>query len=179
MGIPETELKPLVDAWRSANPRIVRLWWDVDAAVTDAVRTGVASILHGITICKERGILTITLPSGRPLRYMQPAIGQNQMGGQSVTYMGLDASRRWGRIESYGPKFVENIVQAISRDLLMAALQRVQGRIVGHVHDEIILETPDPDSLDAVCQAMGETPPWAASLLLRADGYITDFYQKD
>ena len=179
MGIPETELKPLVDAWRSANPRIVRLWWDVDAAVTDAVSTGGTSSLHGITIHKERGILTITLPSSRPLRYMQPAIGQNQIGGQSVTYMGLDTARRWGRIESYGPKFVENIVQAISRDLLMAALQRVQGRIVGHVHDEIILETPDPDSLDTVCQAMGETPPWAAGLTLRADGYITDFYQKD
>lgn len=179
MGIPETELKPLVDAWRSANPRIVRLWWDVDAAVTDAVSLGHTTTLHGITVRKERGILNISLPSGRPLRYMQAAMGINPMGGSCITYMGLGASRRWERLNSYGPKFVENIVQAISRDLLMAALQRVQGRIVGHVHDEIILETPDPNSLDTVCQAMGETPPWAEGLTLRADGYITDFYQKD
>ena len=125
-------------------------------------------------------MLFITLPSGRQLAYVKPRIGENQFGGDCVTYMGVGGTKKWERQESYGPKFVENIVQAISRDILMYAMKTLQCcSIVAHVHDELIIEADKRMSLDAVCEQMGRTPPWAEGLLLRADGYETDFYKKD
>ena len=180
MGLKEDELKPLVDAWRTANPMIVKLWWEVDRAVTRAVRDKTATETHGIRFTCQSGMLFITLPSGRRLAYVKPRIGENQFGGTAVTYMGTNAAKQWARLESYGPKFVENIVQAISRDILCYAMQALRDcAIVAHVHDEVILEADPGMSLEAVCERMGRTPPWAQGLLLRADGYATPFYKKD
>ena len=180
MGLSEDELAPLVKAWRESNPNIVRLWWAVDDAVMKAVREKATTRTHGITFTVRSGMLFITLPSGRQLSYVKPRIGENQFGSPAVTYMGAGSTRKWERIESYGPKFVENIVQGISRDLLCCAMQTLRCcRIVAHVHDEIIVEADPAVSLDAVCEQMGRTPPWADGLLLRADGYECAFYQKD
>ena len=180
MGLKEDELKPLVDAWRTANPMIVKLWWEVDRAVTRAVIDKTAAETHGIRFTCQSGMLFITLPSGRRLAYVRPRIGENQFGGSAITYMGTNAAKQWARLESYGPKFVENIVQAISRDILCHAMQALRDcAIVAHVHDEVILEADPGMSLEAVCERMGRTPPWAQCLLLRADGYATPFYKKD
>ena len=180
MGLQEEELKPLVDAWRTANPMIVKLWWEVDRAVTRAVSDKTATETHGIRFTCQSGMLFITLPSGRRLAYVKPRIGENQFGGSAITYMGTNAAKQWARLESYGPKFVENIVQAISRDILCHAMQALRDcAIVAHVHDEVILEADPSMSLEAVCERMGRTPPWAQGLLLRADGYATPFYKKD
>ena len=180
MGLKEDELKPLVDAWRTANPMIVKLWWEVDRAVTRAVSDKTAAETHGIRFTCQSGMLFITLPSGRRLAYVRPRIGENQFGGSTITYMGTNAAKQWARLESYGPKFVENIVQAISRDILCYAMQALRDcAIVAHVHDEVILEADPGMSLEAVCERMGRTPPWAQGLLLRADGYATPFYKKD
>lgn len=180
MGLKEDELKPLVDAWRNANPMIVKLWWEVDRAVTRAVSDKTAAETHGIRFTCQSGMLFITLPSGRRLAYVKPRIGENQFGGSAITYMGTNAAKQWARLESYGPKFVENIVQAISRDILCYAMQALRDcAIVAHVHDEVILEADPGMSLEAVCERMGRTPPWAQGLLLRADGYATPFYKKD
>ena len=180
MGLKEDELKPLVDAWRTANPMIVKLWWEVDRAVTRAVSDKTATETHGIRFTCQSGMLFITLPSGRRLVYVRPRIGENQFGGSAITYMGTNAAKQWARLESYGPKFVENIVQAISRDILCYAMQALRDcAIVAHVHDEVILEADPGMSLEAVCERMGRTPPWAQGLLLRADGYATPFYKKD
>ena len=180
MGLKEDELKPLVDAWRTANPMIVKLWWEVDRAVTRAVSDKTAAETHGIRFTCQSGMLFITLPSGRRLAYVRPRIGENQFGGSAITYMGTNAAKQWARLESYGPKFVENIVQAISRDILCHAMQALRDcAIVAHVHDEVILEADPGMSLEAVCERMGRTPPWAQGLLLRADGYATPFYKKD
>ena len=180
MGLKEDELKPLVDAWRTANPQIVKLWWEVDRAVTRAVSDKTAAETHGIRFTCQSGMLFITLPSGRRLAYVKPRIGENQFGGSAITYMGTNAAKQWARLESYGPKFVENIVQAISRDILCHAMQALRDcAIVAHVHDEVILEADPGMSLEAVCERMGRTPPWAQGLLLRADGYATPFYKKD
>ena len=180
MGLQEEELKPLVDAWRTANPMIVKLWWEVDRAVTRAVSDKTATETHGIRFTCQSGMLFITLPSGRRLAYVKPRIGENQFGGSAITYMGTNAAKQWARLESYGPKFVENIVQAISRDILCYAMQALRDcAIVAHVHDEVILEADPGMSLEAVCERMGRTPPWAQGLLLRADGYATPFYKKD
>ena len=180
MGLQEEELKPLVDAWRTANPMIVKLWWEVDRAVTRAVRDKTATETHGIRFTCRSGMLFITLPSRRRLAYVKPRIGENQFGGSAITYMGTNAAKQWARLESYGPKFVENIVQAISRDILCYAMQALRDcAIVAHVHDEVILEADPGMSLEAVCERMGRTPPWAQGLLLRADGYATPFYKKD
>ena len=180
MGLQEEELKPLVDAWRTANPMIVKLWWEVDRAVTRAVSDKTATETHGIRFTCQSGMLFITLPSGRRLAYVRPRIGENQFGGSAITYMGTNAAKQWARLESYGPKFVENIVQAISRDILCYAMQALRDcAIVAHVHDEVILEADPGMSLEAVCERMGRTPPWAQGLLLRADGYATPFYKKD
>ena len=180
MGLQEEELKPLVDAWRTANPMIVKLWWEVDRAVTRAVSDKTAAETHGIRFTCQSGMLFITLPSGRRLAYVKPRIGENQFGGSAITYMGTNAAKQWARLESYGPKFVENIVQAISRDILCYAMQALRDcAIVAHVHDEVILEADPGMSLEAVCERMGRTPPWAQGLLLRADGYATPFYKKD
>ena len=180
MGLKEDELKPLVDAWRTANPQIVKLWWEVDRAVTRAVRDKTATETHGIRFTCQSGMLFITLPSGRRLAYVKPRIGENQFGGSAITYMGTNAAKQWARLESYGPKFVENIVQAISRDILCHAMQALRDcAIVAHVHDEVIIEADPGMSLETVCERMGRTPPWAQGLLLRADGYATPFYKKD
>ena len=179
-GMQEDELKPLVDAWRSANPKIVEFWWDVDRAVMKTVREHVPTRVKNIRFAWRSGMLFISLPSGRQLAYVKPRIGENQFGGDCVTYMGVGGTKKWERLESYGPKFVENIVQAISRDILMYAMKTLQCcSIVAHVHDELIIEADKRMSLDAVCEQMGRTPPWAEGLLLRADGYETDFYKKD
>ena len=180
MGLTEEELQPLVDSWRTANPNIVRFWWDVDRAVKKAVKQREPSVLRGIRFECRSGMLFITLPSGRRLAYVKPRIGENRFGGESVTYEGVGGTKKWERIESYGPKFVENIVQAISRDILCYAMGTLSHcRICAHVHDELIIECRKDASLDAICEQMGRTPPWAEGLLLRADGYETQFYKKD
>lgn len=180
MGIPEEELKPLVDAWRDANPNITELWWDVDRAVKEAVDLRTTSETHGIQFVYESGFLFICLPSGRRLAYVKPRIGENRFGSESVTYEGVGGTKKWERLESYGPKFVENIVQALSRDILCYAMKTLRCcNIVAHVHDEIIIEADPKVSLEAVCEQMGRTPPWAKGLILRADGYETPFYKKD
>ena len=180
MGLQEEELKPLVDAWRSANPKIVKLWWEVDDAVMTSIRRKTTTQTHGIRFSCRSGMLFIVLPSGRELAYVKPRLGENQFGSPAATYMGTNAAKQWERLESYGPKFVENIVQAISRDILCYAMQTLRScSIVAHVHDELILEADPRMSLEAVCEQMGRTPPWAQGLQLRADGYATDFYKKD
>jgi len=180
MGLTEEELQPLVDSWRSANPNIVRFWWDVDRAVKKAVKQREPSELKGIRFECRSGMLFITLPSGRRLSYVKPRMGENRFGGESVTYEGVGGTKKWERIESYGPKFVENIVQAISRDILCYAMRTLSHcRICAHVHDELIIEIRKDASLAAICEQMGRTPPWAEGLVLRADGYETQFYKKD
>lgn len=180
MGLAEEELQPLVDSWRTANPNIVRFWWDVDRAVKKAMKQREPSVLRGIRFECRSGMLFITLPSGRRLSYVKPRIGENRFGTESVTYEGVGGTKKWERIESYGPKFVENIVQAISRDILCYAMRTLSHcRICAHVHDELIIECRKDASLDAICEQMGRTPPWAEGLVLRADGYETQFYKKD
>lgn len=179
MGLKEEELQPIVTAWREANPHIVKYWWNVDAAVMKAVRLHLPSQVGSIYIYYQSGMLFIKLPSGRRLSYVQPRIGQNQFGNDCVTYMGID-QQHWSRIESYGPKFVENIVQGVARDILCFAMKNLRDRfIVGHVHDELIIEVPKETNMQEICDIMGQTPDWMPSLLLRADGYECMFYQKD
>ncbi|WP_367316936.1 DNA polymerase [Ruminococcus bromii] len=180
MGLAEEELQPLVDAWRTSNPNIVQLWWDVDNAVKTTVRQRLDTETHGIRFRYRSGMLFIVLPSGRQLCYVKPKMGTNKFGGESVTYEGVGSTKKWERIESYGPKFTENVVQAISRDILMYAMRTLSHCfIVGHVHDELIIECSMDVSPDAVCEQMGKTPPWIKGLNLRADGYETMFYKKD
>lgn len=180
MGLSEEELQLLVNAWRNSNPNIVRFWWDVDSAVKSAIKRKTVTQTHGITFTYKSGMLFITLPSGRSLAYAKPRIGENRFGGESVTYEGVGMTKRWERIESYGPKFVENIVQATSRDILMYAMNTLRCcSIVAHVHDELIIEADKGMSLDAVCKQMSKTPSWTPGLVLRADGYECEFYKKD
>lgn len=179
-GMTEEELQPLVDSWREANPNIVRFWWDVDRAVKDCIRQRVPTETHGLRFDYRSAMLFITLPSGRKLAYVKPRIGENQFGGESVTYMGVSGTKKWERLESYGPKFVENIVQGTARDILCYAMRTLRNcAIVAHVHDEVIIEADRRMSVEAVCEQMGRTPPWAKGLKLRADGYECEFYQKD
>lgn len=180
MGISEEELQPLVDAWRNANPNIVQLWWDVDIAVKNAIKQKTTTETHGINFIYQSGMLFIQLPSGRNLTYVRPKIGLNRFGGEAVTYEGVGEAKKWQIIESYGAKFVENIVQGISRDILSYAMQNLsQSFICGHIHDELIIECPMHESLNNICELMGRTPPWIKGLLLRADGFETMFYKKD
>ena len=180
MGLQEHELSGLIQQWRSANPNIVRLWWDVDRVVKTCVSERTHSETHGIQFQNQSGFLFITLPSNRRLAYVKPRIGENQFGGQCITYEGVGGTKKWERLDSYGPKFVENIVQATARDLLCYAMQTLRScSIVMHIHDEIVIEADPGMSLVSVCERMGRTPPWAEGLLLRADGYVTDFYKKD
>ena len=180
MGLAEEELQPLVDAWRTSNPNIVQFWWDVDNAVKTTVRQRFDTETHGIKFRYRSGMLFIVLPSGRQLCYVKPKMGINQFGGDSVTFEGVGSTKKWERIESYGPKFVENIVQAISRDILMYAIKTLSHCFIcGHVHDELIIECNMGVSLDTICEQMGRTPPWISGLNLRADGYETMFYKKD
>ena len=180
MGLTEEELPPLVAAWRQANPKIVQFWWAVDRAVMDAVTRKTTTKTHGIVFSARSGMLFITLPSGRQLAYVKPKIGENKFGGSCITYEGVGGTKKWEPIDSYGPKFVENIVQATARDLLCYAMQTLRCcSIVMHIHDELVIEADRRMSLQAVCDQMGRTPPWAKGLQLRADGYETDFYKKD
>jgi DNA polymerase len=183
MGVLEDELQPLVTAWRQSNPHIVKLWWDVDKAAMKAVRKKTATETHGIRFTYQSGMLFITLPSGRNLVYVKPSIGTNRFGSDCVTYEGVGGTKKWECIESYGPKFVENIVQATARDLLAEAMLRLSAagfEIVMHVHDEVVLEVPiGKSSIDEVCRIMAERPKWANGLLLSADGYECEFYKKD
>lgn len=180
MGLAEEELQPLVDVWRTSNPMITQFWWDVDRAVKDCIRQRVPTETHGLRFDYRSAMLFITLPSGRRLAYVKPRIGENQFGGESVTYMGVSGTKKWERLESYGPKFVENIVQGTARDILCYALRTLRNcAIVAHVHDEVIIEADRRMSVAAVCEQMGRTPPWAKGLKLRADGYECEFYQKD
>ena len=180
MGLAEEELQPLVDAWRSSNPMITQFWWDVDRAVKDCIKQRVPTETHGLHFDYRSAMLFIALPSGRRMAYVKPRIGENQFGGESVTYMGVSGTKKWERLESYGPKFVENIVQGTARDILCYAMQTLKNcSIVAHVHDEVIIEADRRMSVTAVCEQMGRTPPWAKGLKLRADGYECEFYQKD
>ena len=180
MGLAEEELQPLVNAWRQTNPHIVEFWWQVDRAVKKVIRERKPQDVKGIKFFYQSGMLFITLPSGRNLCYVKPRIGQNRFGGESVTYEGVGSTKKWERIESYGPKFVENIVQGTSRDILMYAMKTLRCcSIVAHVHDELIIEADPRVSLKAICEQMGRVPPWASGLVLRADGYVCDFYMKD
>ena len=180
LGLSDTELKQIVTDWREASPHITELWWAVDRAVKKAVKEKTATKTHGLLFSYEAGFLFIRLPSGRRLAYAKPYIGKNKFGGESVTYMGINAQKKWDRLESYGPKFVENCVQGIARDLLMYSMQTLsQYFIVGHIHDEMIIECPKGTKLDEICQQMARTPDWAKGLLLRADGYECSFYKKD
>ncbi|WP_283572447.1 DNA polymerase [Streptococcus agalactiae] len=180
MGLEEQELQPLVDSWRQANPNIVLFWWDVDRAVKTAVKGQVQTETHGIQFEVRNGMLFITLPSGRKLAYVKPKMGENQFGGESVTYEGTGTAKRWERLESYGPKFVENIVQAISRDILAYSMRQLsEFKIVGHVHDEVIIECDQDQDLEEISTLMGIAPNWMPDINLRADGYECLFYQKD
>ena len=180
MGLDEEELQPLVDSWRAANPNIVKFWWEVDRCVKETVKKRVPTETHGIRFIYQSGILFIKLPSGRQLSYVKPRMGENRFGGEAVTYEGVGGTKKWERIESYGPKFVENIVQAISRDILAHSMRTLSHCFIcGHVHDELIIECSMGVSLDAICEQMGKTPAWIPGLLLRADGYECSFYKKD
>ena len=180
MGLTEEELPPLVEAWRQSNPNIVKLWWDVDRAAMEAVKYHHASKTHGILFAYRSGMLFITLPSGRNLAYVKPKIGTNKFGGECITFEGTGGTKKWERLDSYGPKLVENIVQATSRDILCYAMKTLRCcSIVMHIHDELVIEADPRMSLQAVCDQMGRTPPWAEGLQLRADGYETGFYKKD
>ena len=180
MGLTEDELPALVEAWRQANPNIVKFWWDVDRAVMEAVKYKHTTSDYGLTFCCRSGMLFITLPSGRKLAYVKPKVGVNKFGGECITYEGVGGTKKWERLDSYGPKFVENIVQATARDILCYAMQTLRTcSIVMHIHDEIVIEADPRMSLEAVCEQMGRTPPWAKGLQLRADGYATPFYKKD
>ena len=179
-GMKEEELKPLVDAWRTANPYIVRLWWDVDRAAKKAVFEKKVEKVKGITFSYKSGFLFITLPSGRQLAYVKPRKGLNKFGEEAITYEGVSGTKKWERLETYGPKLVENIVQAISRDVLLYAMKTLKGeRICMHIHDELVIEADPKMSLEAICEQMGSTPPWAPGLNLRADGFVTPWYKKD
>lgn len=180
MGLTEEELQPLVDAWRSSNPMVTTLWWDVDRAVKQCVHEHVSVLTHNIVFTYKSGFLIIKLPSKRCLYYVKPRVEENKYGGESVTYEGVGSTKKWERLESYGPKFVENITQAIARDILLYAMQTLKEyRIVAHVHDEAIIEADKSVSVQSVCELMGRTPPWAEGLVLRADGYECEFYKKD
>ena len=180
MGLSEDELLPLVKAWRAANPHIVQFWWDVDKAAATAVRDKTATETHGIRFIYKGAMLFIELPSGRRLAYVKPAFGTSRFGSSVLTYVGVGSTKKWERLETYGPKLCENITQAISRDVLCYAMQTLrQERIVAHVHDELIIEADPSVSLPSICERMSKTPPWAKGLILRADGFVTPFYRKD
>lgn len=180
MGLKESELQLIVDSWRGANPNIVKFWWAVDRAAKAAIKGKTHTSAYGVEFSYESGFLFIKLPSGRRLAYVKPRIGENRFGGEAITYEGTGGTKKWERLETYGPKLVENIVQATSRDILCHAMKTLRCcDIVAHVHDEVIIEADRTMSLDAVCEQMGRTPPWAPGLILRADGYECDFYKKD
>lgn len=180
MGLTEDELQPLVDSWRASNPNITAFWWNVDNAVKTAIKMKVPTEVNGIKFLCRSGMLFIKLPSGRTLSYVKPRIGENRFGGESVTYEGIGSTKKWERIESYGPKFVENIVQAVSRDLLSFAMRNLSHCFIcGHVHDELIIECSQDVDYKSICNIMSRSPDWMPDILIRGDGYETPFYKKD
>lgn len=180
MGLKEDELPDLVSAWRDSNPAIVRFWWDVDRAAVNAVDNKTTDSTHGVTFTYQSGMLFLTLPSGRRLAYVKPKLGENKFGGDCITYEGIGGTKKWERLETYGPKLVENIIQSVARDVLCFAMKNLRRyAITMHIHDELVIEAPPDLSLDTICEIMGQTPPWMPGLLLRADGYETPFYRKD
>lgn len=183
LGIKETELKGIIDKWRSSNSNIVKMWWDIDKAVKDVVTTRMTKRLYGLTIFYDKGIMFIKLPSGRCLAYCKPRLGINAFGSECVTYEGIGMAKKWERLESYGPKFVENIVQATSRDILCEAMKRLHNngyKIVMHVHDEVVLEVEDKVScVEEVCRIMAIKPKWLTNVSITADGYECKFYKKE
>lgn len=180
MGLTEEELKPLVTSWRTTNPHIVDYWWKVDRAVKEAIENHRIMRVGTLTIFMQKGILFIELPSGRRLAYVGAAMKMGERGHKAITYMGVGATKKWERIESYGPKFVENIIQAVSRDILCHAMKNLQGRyICGHVHDELIVECPETTQVYEITETMSETPNWMPDLNLKADGYETYWYKKE
>lgn len=179
-GMKEEELQPLVNAWRQANPNIVRLWWDVDRAAKTAIKEKTTTTSHGLKFSYQSGFLFITLPSGRNLAYVKPRMGENKFGGESITYEGVGVTKKWERLETYGPKIIENVVQGLSRDILMYAMKTLRHcSICMHIHDELVIEASQKVSLEVLCEQMGRVPPWTPGLILRADGYVTPFYKKD
>ena len=180
MGLTEDELQPLVTAWRNSNPNIVKFWWEIDRAAMNAVKYHMNGEVESIRFCYQSGMLFITLPSGRRLSYVKPKLGINQFGSECITYEGIGSTKKWERLETYGPKLVENIVQATARDILCYAMRTLSHCFITmHIHDELVIEADPRMSLEAVCEQMGRTPPWAEGLKLRADGYETPFYKKD
>ena len=180
MGLTEDELQPLVDSWRASNPNITAFWWNVDNAVKTTIKMKIPTEVNGIKFLCRSGMLFIKLPSGRTLSYVKPRIGENRFGGESVTYEGIGSTKKWERIESYGPKFVENIVQAVSRDLLCFSMRNLSHCFIcGHVHDELIIECSQDVDYKSICNVMSRSPDWMPDILLRGDGYETKFYKKD
>lgn len=180
MGLTEDELQPLVDSWRASNPNITAFWWNVDNAVKTTIKMKIPTEVNGIKFLCRSGMLFIKLPSGRTLSYVKPRIGENRFGGESVTYEGVGSTKKWERIESYGPKFVENIVQAVSRDLLCFAMRNLSYCFIcGHVHDELIIECSQDVDYKSICNIMSRSPNWMPDILIRGDGYETNFYKKD
>ena len=180
MGLSEDELQPLVTAWRNSNQNIVRFWWDIDRAAMNAVKYHMDGEVCGIKFCYQSGMLFIMLPSGRRLSYVKPKLGTNQFGSECITYEGIGGTKKWERLETYGPKLVENIVQATSRDILCYAMRTLSHCFITmHIHDELVIEASPGVDLKVLCEQMGRTPPWANGLKLRADGYETMFYKKD
>jgi len=180
LGLSDAELKQIVTDWREASPNITDLWWAVGRAAKKAVKEKTTTETHGLTFSYGSGFLFIELPSGRRLAYAKPRIGENQFGGESVTYMGINPQKKWDRLESYGPKFVENCVQGIARDLLMYSMKTLSDCfIVAHVHDEMIIEADKRMLAQEVCQQMSRTPAWAEGLILRAEGYECEYYKKE
>ncbi|MNW46299.1 DNA polymerase family A [compost metagenome] len=185
MGLSEDELPPLVKTWRKANPKITKLWWDVDnAAMTAVQERRTVKLQYGLTFYCEGGYMFIRLPSGRKLSYANPRIVDGKFDKPALVYDGVDQTKKtWGRVDTYGPKLVENIVQAISRDCLAVSMQRLDEaghQIRMHVHDEVIVDSPwDEDALPEITEIMGQPIDWAPGLPLRAEAYETDFYKKD
>lgn len=180
LGLSDAELKQIVTDWREASPHIVQLWRDVEAAAMKAVRQKTSAETHGIIFSYESGFLFVQLPGGRRLAYVKPRIGENRFGGESITYWGVGTSKRWEHLETYSGKLVENIIQGIARDLLFYSMKTLSNCfIVGHIHNEIIIECTKDTSLLDICEQMSVTPEWADGLLLRADGYECNFYKKD
>jgi len=180
MGLKEEELAPLVKSWREANPNIAKLWWDIDNIVKKVIKNKSSFTYKNLIFEYKSGFLFITLPSGRRLAYVKPKIIEDHVGNESITYEGVGTAKKWERIESYGPKFVENIVQAISRDILAYAMHNLRDYpIVMHIHDELVVEAENNDEIKEICTKMGQVPQWANGLILRADGYDTPFYMKD
>lgn len=184
MGLKEDELKPIVDAWRAANPHVVQFWRDVEAAAIDAITTRTSVALGSIAFTATEGMLFITLPSGWRLAYVKPGLGANRFGSTSITYWGQGVNRKWTQLETYGGKLVENIVQATARDLLAEAITRIEKaghQVTMHVHDEVVIDEPKDSATTVadICQLMNQLPVWAQGLPIDAAGYEPDFYMKD